>query len=85
MAYLGTGTSVPIRIDDTALGISLADQISSKCPDPGQCLLLIECTWGTLVKMPEMPGVKEDVVAIRRIVAKIEGAEKIPLLQMPEK
>lgn len=34
-----------VRVDDSALGISLADRASQACPDAARCLLWLEGTW----------------------------------------
>ena len=41
----GTKDSFPLTLDDSALGISLADRARTACPDADQCALWLEGTW----------------------------------------
>lgn len=80
VATVGAAKLLEIRLDDTALGIALPDQLRTFCPDKGTgCLLWLEGTWGPLVDGPPLPFVEQSalpVVAVRRVVGLVDDVEQ---------
>ncbi len=46
-AWIGTTDPLHVRVDDTALGVSLLDRVHQYCPDPAAvCTLWMDGHWG---------------------------------------
>ncbi|MBW2254949.1 MAG: hypothetical protein JRI25_10180 [Deltaproteobacteria bacterium] len=45
-----------LKLDDTAMGVSLADKIRGDCPAGQACVIWVEGIWGATVAMPDMPA-----------------------------
>jgi len=57
-AFLGVSPDasnhIALRLDDSALGISLVDRVRRHCPgDPRSCVIWVEGYWGPLIGLPE--------------------------------
>lgn len=66
--------AVLLRLDDSALGISLPDRVAEHCaPDATTCALWLDGTWGSLLPLllPEVPGAPPtfSVRSVRGLIA----------------
>ncbi|MDP2304938.1 MAG: hypothetical protein Q8P18_02810 [Pseudomonadota bacterium] len=70
-ASIGAG-GVPLKLDDTAMGIALIDQLRTLCPPGPACTVWLEGTWGPLMEgMPDFgtdAGPARHDFAVRRVV-----------------
>ena len=57
-AWLGSDTSdagaagMLLRLDDTAMSVSLMDHLRTACPEGARCAVWVEARWGAAVPMP---------------------------------
>lgn len=69
---LGVGDArigaLPVRLDDTALGVALHDRVRQACPD-ATCAILVEGRWGAVL------GAEGDTLAVTRFVGLADPAE----------
>jgi hypothetical protein len=69
---------VHLKLDDTAMGVSLADKISGDCPHDQACVIWVVGFWGATLEMPTLPGLPsmgppEHRFSVRGYAGKVEG------------
>ena len=64
-AHLG---ELPVRLDDSALGVALLDRVRQACP-AASCTVLLEARWGALVG-----GAGADTLAVMRFVGAADSS-----------
>lgn len=64
------GADLELQLDDTRMGIGLADQLASTCPDDGPCRVWLEGEWGATLPGPDDTG---PTLSVRRVVGAVEG------------
>jgi hypothetical protein len=88
-AFIGVSAASPgadpiaLRLDDTALGVSLLDQVRAHCPDAGAgCALWLEGTWGPMIELPALappdPDAPAHTFAVLSVVARIDDPPPAP-------
>jgi len=65
------GTELELRLDDTRMGIGLADQLRSVCPDEGTCVVWLEGEYGAT--LPEVIDEPRPTFSVQKVISRVEG------------
>lgn len=68
------GANLDLRLDDTRMGIGLADQLGVVCGDEGPCAVWLEGEWGAT-----LPDPTEDALptfSVQKVIGKVESEPK---------
>lgn len=83
--YIAASVEVPeseglaVRLDDSTLGVSLADRLRDDCAYDVPCAIWVEGVWGSPLGMPDFGGPlsmgpKRHPLTVRDYAGKVEGA-----------